>query len=165
MPAICEDSHGVEPPATDDFDHHHAEGEAHGATGIAFGKGVALVESMGMAAGGSYSFKGHRHGLGRIPPYGISSLPMAHVQRDKKKLLTRIRRIGGQVAALERAVVAETDCSDLLVQIAATKGAMHALMMEVLAGHLTEHVVAGETEVERAREAQIIMDLLSKYAR
>ena len=48
---------------------------------------------------------------------------------------------------------------------AATKGAMHALMMEVLAGHLTEHVVAGETEVERAREAQIIMDLLSKYAR
>ncbi len=62
-------------------------------------------------------------------------------------------------------MVAETDCSDLLVQIAATKGAMHALMMEVLAGHLTEHVVAGETEVERAREAQIIMDLLSKYAR
>jgi len=90
---------------------------------------------------------------------------MAHIQRDKKKLLTRIRRIGGQVAALERAVDAEADCSDVLVQIAATKGAMHALMMEVLAGHLAEHVVAGETEAERAREAQAIMALLSRYAR
>ena len=90
---------------------------------------------------------------------------MAHIQRDKKKLLSRIRRMGGQVAALERAVDAEADCSDVLVQIAAAKGAMHALMMEVLASHLTEHVVAGETEAERAREAQAIMDLLSKYAR
>lgn len=90
---------------------------------------------------------------------------MAHIQRDKKKLLTRIRRVGGQVAALERAVDEEADCSDVLVQIAATKGAMHALMMEVLAGHLAEHVVAGETEAERAREAQAIMALLSRYAR
>ncbi|HYG07953.1 MAG TPA: metal-sensing transcriptional repressor, partial [Stenotrophomonas sp.] len=54
---------------------------------------------------------------------------MAHVQREKKKLLTRIRRIGGQVAALERAVESGVECSDVLVQIAAAKGAMHALMM------------------------------------
>ena len=90
---------------------------------------------------------------------------MAHVRRDKKKLLTRIRRIAGQVAALERAMETEADCSDVLIQIAATKGAMHALMMEVLAGHLSEHVVAGKTERERAEEARAIMELLAKYAR
>lgn len=90
---------------------------------------------------------------------------MAHVQREKKKLLTRIRRIGGQVAALERAVESGVECSDVLVQIAAAKGAMHALMMEVLAGHLSEHVVAVESEAERAREAGVIMELLGKYAR
>lgn len=92
-------------------------------------------------------------------------MPMAHVQREKKKLLTRIRRIGGQVAALERAVESGVECSDVLVQIAAAKGAMHALMMEVLAGHLSEHVVAVESEAERAREAGVIMELLGKYAR
>lgn len=90
---------------------------------------------------------------------------MAHVQRDKKKLLARIRRIAGQVAALERALEKEAGCSDVLIQIAATKGAMHALMMEVLAGHLKEHVAAGKTESERAREAESIMGLLAKYAR
>lgn len=90
---------------------------------------------------------------------------MAHVRRDKKKLLTRIRRIAGQVAALERAMETEADCSDVLIQIAATKGAMHALMMKVLAGHLSEHVVAGKTERGRAEEARAIMELLAKYAR
>lgn len=90
---------------------------------------------------------------------------MAHVTRDKKKLLARIRRIGGQVAALERAVDAEADCSDVLVQVAAAKGAMHALMMEVLAGHLAEHVVAVDSETERAQEAQLLMELLRKYGR
>jgi len=90
---------------------------------------------------------------------------MTHVQRDKKKLLARIRRIGGQVAALERAVESQVDCADVLVQVAAAKGAMHALMMEILAGHLGEHVVAGKTEVERAREARIVIELLGKYAR
>ena len=59
---------------------------------------------------------------------------MAHVTRDKKKLLTRIRRIAGQVSALERAIDADTDCADVLIQIAAAKGAMRALMMEVLTG-------------------------------
>ncbi|HVK52885.1 MAG TPA: metal/formaldehyde-sensitive transcriptional repressor [Pseudoxanthomonas sp.] len=90
---------------------------------------------------------------------------MAHVHRDKKKLLARIRRIGGQVAALERALEGEADCADVLTQIAAAKGAMHALMMEVLAGHLDEHVVAGKTAAERAAEARIITTLLSKFAR
>ncbi len=98
-------------------------------------------------------------------PQGYMIASMAHTHRDKKKLLTRVRRIGGQVAALERALEAEGDCGDLLIQIAAAKGAMHALMMEVLAGHLSEHVVAAETEAERAKEAGAIMDLLTRYAR
>ena len=42
---------------------------------------------------------------------------------------------------------------------------MHALMMEVLAGHLSEHVVAGKTERGRAEEARTVMELLAKYAR
>lgn len=90
---------------------------------------------------------------------------MAHTQNDKKQLLARIRRISGQVSALERAIEAGSDCSAVLVQMAAAKGAMHALMMKVLAGHLSEHVVAEKTEAGRVREAQVIMELLARYAR
>ena len=44
---------------------------------------------------------------------------MAHVQRNKKKLLSRIRRVAGQVAALEQALESDADCADVLIQIAA----------------------------------------------
>ncbi len=90
---------------------------------------------------------------------------MAHVTRDKKKLLTRIRRIAGQVSALERAIDADTDCADVLIQIAAAKGAMHALMMEVLSGHLAEHVAGEPDEAKRHQEAEVLMDLLRGYAK
>lgn len=100
-----------------------------------------------------------------IPPQGISSFSMAHVNRDKKKLLTRVRRVAGQVAALERALESDADCTDVLIQIAAAKGAMHGLMMEVLTGHLAEHVVSESSPAKRAQEANTIIELLKAYAK
>lgn len=90
---------------------------------------------------------------------------MAHVSRDRKKLLARVRRIAGQVNALEKALQAEADCADVLVQIAAARGAMHALMMEVMAGHLAEHVAAEPREARRVAEATAMIDLLRRYSR
>jgi DNA-binding FrmR family transcriptional regulator len=66
---------------------------------------------------------------------------MAHTVRDKTKLLGRVRRVKGQVEAVERALEQEAECSDVLRLIAACRGAMNALMAEVLEGHLREHVV------------------------
>ena len=90
---------------------------------------------------------------------------MAHVNRDKKKLLTRVRRVAGQVAALEQALESDADCADVLIQIAAAKGAIHGLMMEVLAGHLLEHVASETSPTKRAKEAQAVMELLKGYAK
>ena len=57
---------------------------------------------------------------------------MAHTIEEKKKLLNRVRRITGQVAAIERALDQETaDCSEILHNILACRGAMDALMAEV----------------------------------
>ncbi|MBS9477291.1 MULTISPECIES: metal/formaldehyde-sensitive transcriptional repressor [Ancylobacter] len=63
---------------------------------------------------------------------------MPHSPDDKKRALTRLRRIRGQAEALERAVEAGTDCRPLLQQIAALRGAVGGLMAEVLESHLRE---------------------------
>lgn len=90
---------------------------------------------------------------------------MAHTTRNQKKLQSRVRRIGGQVAALERALATDADCADVLVQIAAVRGAVHGLMMEVLNGHLQEHVVEEGDERRRAREMAAVTDLIRTYVR
>jgi len=59
---------------------------------------------------------------------------MSHTVHDKKKLLARVRRIKGQTGALESALEQETDCAAILQQIAAIRGAVNGLMLEVLEG-------------------------------
>lgn len=90
---------------------------------------------------------------------------MAHISHNKAKLLGRVRRIGGQVAALEKALDGDADCTEVLVQIAAARGAMHGLMMEVLDDHLLEHIVAEPDEARRSEEAAAIIGLLRTYVK
>lgn len=68
---------------------------------------------------------------------------MPHSPEDKKRALVRLKRIKGQVEALERAVEAGTECSLLLQQIAALRGASGGLMAEVLEIHLRESLDHG----------------------
>lgn len=63
---------------------------------------------------------------------------MPHSPEDKKRALTRLRRIKGQAEGLERAVEAGTECAALLQQIAALRGAANGLMAEVLESHFRE---------------------------
>lgn len=63
---------------------------------------------------------------------------MPHSPDERKRAVARLRRIKGQVEALERAVEAGVDCSALLQQIAALRGAANGLMAEVLESHLRE---------------------------
>ena len=56
---------------------------------------------------------------------------MSHTIRHKEKLLKRIRRIRGQVEAVERALETGKECSDVLHAISAARGAMNGLMSEV----------------------------------
>ena len=63
---------------------------------------------------------------------------MPHSPGEKTKVLARVRRIRGQCDALERALEAGADCSPVLQQIAAIRGAVNGLMSEVLEAHLRE---------------------------
>lgn len=88
---------------------------------------------------------------------------MAHVARDRKKLLSRVRRIQGQLSALEAALQEDDDCAAVLVQIAAVRGAVHGLMTEVLSDHLREHVAGERDERKRHQELVAVTGLIRTY--
>ncbi|PUA19036.1 metal/formaldehyde-sensitive transcriptional repressor [Glaciimonas sp. PCH181] len=66
---------------------------------------------------------------------------MGHTIRDKQKLLNRVRRIRGQIDAIERALVDEGDCIKVLQQITSCRGAMTGLLAVVLEDHIRTHLV------------------------
>lgn len=66
---------------------------------------------------------------------------MPHSPEDKKRILTRVRRIRGQVEALERALESGEPCLAILQQIAAVRGASNGLMSEMVEIHLKDELV------------------------
>jgi DNA-binding FrmR family transcriptional regulator len=91
---------------------------------------------------------------------------MAHTIKEKKKLLNRVRRIMGQVAAVEKSLDQETvDCSDILHNISACRGAMDALMAEVIEGHIRYHILPrnGGVTDEQTRAADDLVSALRAY--
>lgn len=90
---------------------------------------------------------------------------MSHTIREKGKLLARVRRIRGQVEALEKALDTEQGCSEIVHQIAAIRGAIHGLMAEVIEGHVRVHIAdpAIRSHTERSRAADELVDVVRTY--
>lgn len=89
---------------------------------------------------------------------------MPHTIKGKKQLLTRVRRIKGQTDALEKALEQETDCSAVLQQIAAIRGAVNGLMTEVLEGHIREHLGPDDIPPQRrSADLEQVVAVLRSY--
>src|ERR1700676_4273374 len=69
---------------------------------------------------------------------------MTHTIREKQKLLARVRRIRGQVEAIERALDGEAGCEQVMHLLAGVRGAMAGLMAEVVEEHVRTHLVDSE---------------------
>lgn len=89
---------------------------------------------------------------------------MPHTIKGKKQLLARVRRIKGQAEALEKALEQETECSAILQQIAAIRGAVNGLMAEVLDGHIREHLGADDIPPQqRSKDLEQVVAVLRSY--
>jgi DNA-binding FrmR family transcriptional regulator len=93
---------------------------------------------------------------------------MAHLSDPDRKqaLVNRVRRIGGQLQAVERALEGGANCAVTLQRVAAVRGAVAGLMDEIMQDHLHAHVAApGLSDAERERGAAELAAVLSRYAR
>ena len=92
---------------------------------------------------------------------------MAHTVREKKKLLNRVRRIRGQVDAVEKALEAEDDCALIIQTITAARGALNGLMAQLLEGHVREHLIDPRRKPTQGQleAADVLVDVVRSYLR
>jgi len=88
---------------------------------------------------------------------------MGHTRESKSKLLARVRRIRGQVEAIENTLNAEHECVDLLQLIAATRGAINGLMNEVVEGHVRHHVLSPKAKSAERQGAEELIQIVRSY--
>ena len=91
---------------------------------------------------------------------------MAHTISSKDQLLARVRRIAGQVAAIEKAIASEAGCATVLHQVAGVRGAVGGLMDELLEDHVREHVARPDlSDDARSAGAEELIAAVRHYAK
>jgi DNA-binding FrmR family transcriptional regulator len=91
---------------------------------------------------------------------------MGHMVELKGELLARVKRIGGQVTAVERGLNRDAGCAEILHLVAAVRGAVNGLLDEIIVDHLDEHVAKpGLSDAERAKGAEELMTVIRRYAK
>jgi CsoR family transcriptional regulator, copper-sensing transcriptional repressor len=84
----------------------------------------------------------------------------------KKQLLDRLGRAEGQLAAITRMIERESDCADVLLQIAAAQGALGKVGQMLLGFHI-EHCVKdaflADDESSRQRKVEELMTVFARF--
>ena len=88
---------------------------------------------------------------------------MSHLIHDKARTLARIRRLKGQVEAIERAVEADKDCGAILHLVASVRGAMSGLTTDLIEAHLAHHVRDVEDAEARRQGSEDLVAVLRSY--
>jgi DNA-binding FrmR family transcriptional regulator len=90
---------------------------------------------------------------------------MAHTLKEKQKLLNRLRRIRGQLDAVERALDQDAGCAAVLQQATACRGALDGLIAHVVEGHIREHVIdpRATSDDPRAQSAEELIAIVHSF--
>ena len=78
---------------------------------------------------------------------------------DMDNLHNRLKRVDGQIKAIDRMIEQDIPCEDIIIQINAAKTALHKIGQVVLEGHLNHCVKDG---IEHGDAEKTIADFASR---
>jgi DNA-binding FrmR family transcriptional regulator len=65
---------------------------------------------------------------------------MSHLTREKIDLVSRTKKLIGQLESVLRALEDDAHCAEVLQRLAATRGAINSLMAELMEDHILNHM-------------------------
>ena len=99
------------------------------------------------------------HAHDHADPEAEAEHPHVHSEESLRRIANRLSRIEGHIRGIKRMVQESEPCPDVLVQLAAVRGAIDRVSRIILDEHLTECVARAakegniETEIEALKTA------------
>ena len=87
--------------------------------------------------------------------------PLPPNERDAQKL--RVRRIVGQLNAIERMLEEDRECSEILMQLVSARKALKSLAETLIHSHLSHCIESARTEVEGKKQLHDLLAILRRY--
>ena len=94
----------------------------------------------------------HTHGSSAAHPH-------VHTEESQRKVVNRLSRIEGHIRGIKTMVQSDRPCPDVLVQVAAVRGALDRVARMILDEHLTQCIARAakegniESEIEELKAA------------
>ena len=90
---------------------------------------------------------------------------MSHTSAGKQKLVARVRRIRGQLEAVERALQGEAGPTSVLQQATACRGALDGLIAEVIEDHIRDHLIGplASADDPRTQAAEELVEIVHSF--
>ena len=89
---------------------------------------------------------------------------MAKSSQVREDLLTRLRKIKGQISGLEKMIERDTSCSDILMQISAVRAAVGKIGMMIMQSYMRDCFTYEKSEIFEDRIKELIKSF-SKFIR
>jgi len=86
-----------------------------------------------------------------------------HPKSEKDALILRLRKIRGQVQALERLVAEDADCTDILNQVISARSGLKSFGEKVIHSHAHDCIENVKDPAEGRRNLRSLITVLHRY--
>ncbi|MBW4560823.1 MAG: metal-sensitive transcriptional regulator [Mojavia pulchra JT2-VF2] len=101
--------------------------------------------------------------LDHTPAHGESVHPHVHSEESLRRIVNRLARIEGHIRGIKTMVQQNSPCPDVLLQIAAVRGALDRVARIVLDEHLTECIARAAKEGNMEVELEQLKAALDRF--
>lgn len=86
---------------------------------------------------------------------------MSHVSREKLDLVSRTKKVIGQLESVLRGLNDDDPCAEVLQRLSAARGAINSLMAELMEDHIRNHMPRRNKSSEEA--ADDVIQIVRSY--
>jgi CsoR family transcriptional regulator, copper-sensing transcriptional repressor len=98
-----------------------------------------------------------------VPPCYNRHMKHAHNPEERTALIVRLRKIRGQLQAIEKMVETETDCAEVLAQVVSARRALKSFGDTLIQSHLHDCIEHAETQAESRKNLRAFLTVLERY--
>ncbi len=88
---------------------------------------------------------------------------MAHTQKNRDKIILRVRKLQGQLNGVSNSIEAEKSCYDILQNLASARGALDGLILQLMQGHIEDHIIGAENSKSAQGAAEETISILRSF--
>jgi DNA-binding FrmR family transcriptional regulator len=87
----------------------------------------------------------------------------AHNPKERTALIVRLRKIRGQLQAIEKMVEADTDCAEVLMQVVAARNALKSFGDKIIQSHIHDCIEHAKSQAESRKNLRAFLTVLERY--